>query len=864
MAVKDLGGGRLRITVVGDILIVDAARFASLVRTVDKAPGNIAEVVFDARVVRILEPISLQSGMIRIYADQVSFENRGLIALTKPAATADGLEVNAIQLDLRKSLALPLQVSVNPNRARRVTVRAQQLLTTAGILQGVAASRSLWRHSSNFDGAFPASLPAEWNVTVSDDGANAAVEAMKGVVAWPAYTAYKLRKHHALTPFDEGRKTTLAERIRAVRPLVETLERAEVLMDMDALELLMRRNVDQRGRGPAHVPSKDMLSAMDRFKLSRESASGQLSKLKTLIMSAHSAPVLDTYALNAATSRIRFLGEAQNLRRAEMSTVFTDIASALARAEQIDAAVAYEREYSRKELERRTGRDGDLRNIRIGTTVLAVGASFIGTPAAGAAIAAGVGVAGDIVYANNAGQPLNVETLATIAAKNAQMYQKLHSARQAWEKHTADLRDAEQVFTGKQVVPEGAKKPLTRTEAAKRAGQSAGDFASKVKAVHDGMGAIPKPDNLTLNDIEKNNGALQRQLARLADVQRELSDLTAKLDGLHNTIAADEAELAETRLVEQVLLELKPSNDQELVRWKTAALQLWARELQALYYDAMDLRRSLFFETWKTPSLPPEILTYPEEFTAYLAAGRYSPDSPGATTPVALTAAHLDNEIAKHMAVLDGIARSIDQAWQLYQAERASGAQPFFDQQQIANGRSAPPNVRLFMEQLNAQIRRQIESPEAREQQQFTLLIPFDMTRPPAPLPERLLRVGIVDPRVRNEAALAGKTLFFDVTYRTAGELRRNAECAYVDLSVPNGEKTAVIRSSNKEPASVSQRRAEAETPLTFESLRQSRAAPPARTLYFLSVTVGGSPQDANWKSVPVIDGFTFWRRIVQ
>lgn len=863
MTVRDVGGGQLRLTIVGDILVLDAAKFASLVRTVDKAPGNVAEIVLDARVVRVLEPLALQSGRIKIYAQTVSFEKRGVVALTRaPSGTADGLEINALEVDLRQALPLPLQLTVAQGTARGVTIRAGRLLTQAGNVTGDAASRLLWRRSTNFDGALPTSFPANWVVTVGDAGSAQAIEAMRPTAAWPAYSSYKFRKHHSLAPFDEAHKKRLTDRIDSVRPLFESLERAEVLLDIDALSLLMKRNVDRRGFGPAYVPSEDFVVAKERFAASREAARKQLPNLRTLIASAHLSPTLDVQALGKARDRIRSLSDVQTRRRTEIGDTFTKIGVLQALSVEVGNAIEFEREESRKALEDLKKKDANAANIKLATTVLAVGASFVGTPAAGAAIAAGVGVVGDLVYAHNVGYPVNVETLVSIGKKNAEMQKQILAAREAWDKHSADIGTLKQVLDGKEVIPKDAKKPLTKTDAAKKAGESASDFATKVKAVADGMGAIPKPDSVSLNQVEAENGELQKHLARMTEIQRGLSDQTAALTGLQAALAADEAAIADTRLVEQVLLELKPANDQEIVRWKTAALQLWARELQSLYQDAMDLRRSLFFETWKTPALPADVLVYPEEFTAYLAAGRYSPESPNATSPTALTVAHLDGEIAKHMAVLDAIAKAVDDAWQSYLAERAAGAQPFFDQQEFVDQAGAPPTTRLFLDQINAQIRRQILYPESRESQQFTLLIPVVMTTPPSNLPERLLRAGVVNPEFQDTKALAGKTIAFDITYRLAGELRRDMQCAYVDLTVPGGSPTATRRDmADKLPNSV---RSEAEEPLTFQTLRQSRAAPPARTLYFVSVAIGGSTQDANWSTVPVLKRFTFWRRVVQ
>jgi hypothetical protein len=862
MTVRDLGGGRLRITVVGDILAVDGRRYASLVRTVDKAPGNVVEVVLDGREVRLLEPLALQSASLRIYARRFAIEGAGLVALTRaPGSTADGVYIDAAEVDLTKALPLPLQVAVMQGSARTFRLRSRVLVTSSGKLTGDAASRWLWRHSTNFDGALPAAPPPGWNVTVSEAGEIQAVDAMRQVASWPAYTAYKLRKHHAFAPFDEGRKSRLSSRIDEVRPLIESLQRSDVLMDINGLTALMRQNVDRRGFGPAHVPSEDLVVAKARLRTSIGAASTQLPRLRTLIASAHGVPTLDEAALADSRARIRALVDAHARRRAEIGDAFTDLSVLEARAVETSKEIEYQREESRKRLEALKQNQKDLANIRAATTVLAIGASFVGTPAAGAAIATGVGVVGDFVYANNAGTPISVETLVTIGEKNTELYKRIKAARAAWDEHSADLGVAKDVFDGKSITLKNAKKPLTRTDAVKIAGESATEFAEKVKDVVDGLGAIPTPSSVSLNQVENENAGLWQALAKQADIQRGVSEATARLAQLQTALVADEAALAETRLVEQVLVELRPVNDQEILRWKTAALQLWSRELQRLYQDAMDLRRSLFFETWKTPVLPPEVLAYPEEFTAYLSAGRYSPEAPNATSPRALTEAHLDVEIAKHLAVLGTIANAIDEAWQTYLAERAAGAQPFFDQHDFSVREGAPASGRLFLDQLNAQIRQQVAYRAMRGSARFPLLVPLTMTPPPTDLPERLLQAGVTNVKFKDPQSLVGKTVAFDITYRLAGELRRFGQCAYVDLGVPGGATTATRRDQARELRSV---RSEAEQPMTFENLRQSRAAPPARTFYFLSVTIGGSEQDTNWSNVPVVESLTFWRRIVQ
>lgn len=863
MTVTDLGDGQLAVRVVGDTLKLDSAGFASLIRTPGRAPSNVKQIIFDAREVQIFEPISLQSGKILINAQHVAFEGRGALILTKlPNTQSEGLEINAFELDIRSSLPTPLQISINDEMQRKVALNAGVLRVNSGTLTGEEAKSELWRHSSNYDGAVLQKFPSTWQINIGENGRETAITKMRGTVAWPAYVAYKLRKHHAFAPYDPRNQEELVTKISMYRPWLEELEDFDALMGFDAVNGLIEENIDMRGFGPAHVPSEDLVVALNRFKTKIAGAKDQFNRLNNIIISAYQQPKLDEKAIEKARDRIKSLTEAQAKHRQEVDEIFTALATLQASEIEVGNHITDEVEKSRKDLEDLKKRDGDLANIKAVTTVVAVGASFVGTPAVGAAIATSVNTAGDLVYSHNAGAPINVELLATIGQKNAELYSQINGARAAWEKHSSNLDVLKAVFDGKQVTPNGENSPLTRTEAAKRSADSATAFAGKVNAVLSAIGSMPKPGSVELNDIESKNVKLQQYLISMGTLQKQISDQNLNLSKAKTALVADGSELSETQAVEQVLLDLKPSNDQEILRWKTAALGMWRRDIQLLYRDAMDLRRSLFLESWKLPNLPPDIQRYPEEITSYLAAGRYSPETPGANTPVALTKEFLDSEVDRHIFVLTAIGNAVDQAWQDYKSERAAGTQPYSDPTEFSNSLGASEQPRLFIEQLNAQISRQVTAPESRGVSQLPLLIPLNMPiKPPLDLPERLIKVGVDDVEFSNPESLAAKQIAFEVWARLAGELRRGDTCWYVDLAVPGGMNSVPRRIYLDDLAEF---KVGEDLPVSFYDLLKSRASPPARTLYFMSVVVGGFEQDANWKNIPKITKLRFWRRIVQ
>jgi hypothetical protein len=130
---------KITLRVVGDTLVLDTQRFASLVRRVDQAPGNVQRIVFDARNVRIVEPVTLQTGNIQIFARTVSFEGRGALILSRPqSGGADGIQILAARVDLSAALPIALQVIVRKNgeSQKKMVVRSLEQPARLRILGG--------------------------------------------------------------------------------------------------------------------------------------------------------------------------------------------------------------------------------------------------------------------------------------------------------------------------------------------------------------------------------------------------------------------------------------------------------------------------------------------------------------------------------------------------------------------------------------------------------------------------------------------------------------------------------------------------------------------------------------------------------
>lgn len=853
---------KLNLHITGDIIRLDKVNFSSLLRGKDDAPGNIGDITLDARIINIEGPLAIQRGNINIYAEKLSFERNGAIALmSAPSDHGDSININVKEIDFRRADSIPLQISMKYADKRRVTVNAERILFPKFLAVKKTDALTLWQLSNNDLGGLHQPESSNWDIQTGQAAGNTAIKNMSTVAEWPSFFAYKLRKYHAYAPFDPNNQQEILSRISEVEPFITHLQRADVLLDIDRLNSLIRNNTDSRGYGPGLVPSEDFKSAMDRFTRDIAGSKQQLQSLINVIVATTPNNGLDKNVIDSARARLTALSNAQSRKKISIGDSITTLGILQAQAKAISEQIEIQRIESQKTLDSLKKRNSDLGNIKAVTTIVAVGASVIGSPAVGAAIVAGVSAAGDMIYVHNAGTPLSVETLATIVQKNSELYANITRVSGAWSRHREDLSVLDDVFKGKSVTPGETEKPLSRTDAVQRAGKSAGEFSEAIKAMLTTLGRVPKPDSLSLNQIESENSTLQQALAQLAQVQLAIAEQSVRLQSLQSSLTTDEAAQSEAELVEQRLLNLNPVNDADNRRWRSAALQLWNREIRRLYQEAMDLRLSLFYQTWKTPELPESFGSYPEEVTTCFDSGRCQKEILSWSTSDLRKA--LEYQTDRHIALLSGFNSAIGDAWQGFQSERAAGSQPFFDQQEFSSVDGAPAESEFFIDQLNAQIRRQIAFPETRDKLQFRIEIPVTMVSPPVSgQPERLLKVGIADPVFKDNAALKGKTVMFDITWPLAGELIHDNVCSRVSLSVPGGQLSKTVRDQANDPVSLLKARADA--PITLESLMESRTAPPARTSYYLSVTIGGSAQDQNWNNAPVLERLTFWRRIVQ
>jgi hypothetical protein len=842
------GGKIIRIT--GDILNFDKPDFGSIIRDVDEAPSNVREIIFDAREIHLKQPLSFTSARIVILSDLLSFEENGAINLTLSPNGSDGLRVVARKIQLSGALPVPIQIVTSDKRTVQIAAEALEI---DGGSETATARDVLWRRSSGFSGK-AGDPPAEWDVKVGSEFSGEVADQLAAEAVWPQFTAFKIQKFFARDPY--GTSNNL---IQANRPYFEQLKATSALSLLDATKRLLELHLDPSGHGPAFVPRRDYINAFNALKGEIEGSQSYLDDLKKVILQAYDEKPLDQSQLAAVRSRQRSDEEAARSVNQSMSDVVTSLAQNEQDIDAIQTKVNQRTGTLVAQVEDAKHKAGDLGKLKAGTTVLATGAMLI--PGAGPFIATGISVVGSVIYSHNVGQdPGSVETLASVAQKNAKFYATAKAVQAAWEQQVKDYKIAGQVFAGKPPQPDKpGDKPLDRAEAAKKEAQSAGEFASKVKDMFDELQDQPKPTEVALSDVEKNDEELNSLLAAIGDRREQQAKLTEQIKELQGKLASVMGDQADAMNVEVDLLAANPINDRDIMRWKLSAVSLWRREIERLYNDAIMVRRSLFFETGKIPELPPDVFQFPEEMTAYVKSGLYNPDK--GLNSKEVTEAHLDAEITKHVAALKAIQGALSDAFSQFESERAMGAVPYV---QSFTFSASSPNliVQRFIKQLNAQILRQVVGGTDQGLHLAPLLIPFTLPTAPMSDPERLVSVNISDVQFTTTTATAGKTINFDIRYNLAGEMIRDGSCHFVDMRESSAQSFVVLR---VQATNQSLPPSEGGVPLTFEEFKRFQTAPPARTPYFLSVQIGGDRTDPTFtKSIPEIKSLTFSIKVVQ
>lgn len=847
--VKD---GRKSIRITGDILNISKQDFGSIVRDIDAAPDNVAEIIFEGREINVLDTISFKGARIVFMADSVNFGSGGSLYLNPPGDTPDGLFISTNTLSFNKAMPRALQIPLGDGTSkRRVEVRAGNLVIDGKDVAAESARAALWRRTGEA-GFAAADIPPGFEVDIGKEGGAKANETMAQQATWPLFFAFKIQKFYSRAPFDEGNRNTVKKQIEALLKKIEVIGNTSAVTMLNSTSSLMELDLDAQGYSPFFVPRRDFVSARLAFETKLKDAGGRLDALKDIILAAYDGKPLDAAKVEKVRADYRAALGDMAARQSAMSKALTDISVNEKMIVELNKQVSDRRLILEKHLEDLKKRNDDASKIKVATTVVAIGAMMIPSPAS-PIIAAALSATGEIIYAHNTTPGgVSLETFASIAERSAAFYKTATEAKEAWNKHLDDLATTRDAFKGTAVDKDG--KTISKMDALKKAGSSGGDFGKKLKEMYDHLQSVPVPTSIEMSGLEKEDGELQGLLSRIGSHRATQAKLVEQIAVLQQQLASDTEAQATASVLESELLAMTPGNDRDIMRWKTVATALWRKNLEDLYLDAIMLRRSLYFETAKIPELPSDLLQFPEEMTAYVRSGLYSPDGHFSTKELILQ--HLEREKTKHLTALNAISDSILRSFENYQSERAGGATPY--NQTFAFDIQGSAAEKSFLEQVNAQVSSIMRSDNLNGK----VRIPIPIALPPAPLdiPERLIQVTVPEVEFKDPAAAVGKRINIDISYELAGEMRRSGICNFIDMRA----KGAMPRVATRYQVGLQKTEETAPIPLTFEEFKKYQSAPPARTPYYLSIQITGDRDGGSWKVTPEITSLTVNLRVVQ
>ena len=342
-------------------------------------------------------------------------------------------------------------------------------------------------------------------------------------------------------------------------------------------------------------------------------------------------------------------------------------------------------------------------------TVVGVAASFYAGPGAGAAIATGFQVTGNIVYAHNT-SGISVKTVAEIITEGQQFYASMDKLLTQWGTVKNQKALYLKVHNGEKVPrgppPEEGKpdkrEAWTETQAAQALGSSVLDFGQTFVGVAGNL-KVTVPQPLTLSEKEALDPELQELLERHASIQKRQSELLGELQGLiakKTSIVADKTEVEEAI---SRLDAINPANDLQYAQWTDRARYIWLGQVRRIVLDVYILQRAFFFETGRELPIRNDILTFPASVSALFDAAAFDMLAPGKFVASQDVKVHLQEQRKRVSDAGRSVLLAADAGLDDYLA-RSQQKVPFA-RAATFSARDDDLNRRAFVEALNAQIK---------------------------------------------------------------------------------------------------------------------------------------------------------------
>lgn len=846
-------GTMIRIT--GDTVIVDKQRLASLLASPSMAKSKIKSLTLDARVLIIRGPLSLEGGELALLGEEVRFEKGAQIALLPAAVnTPRRLKIISDRLEFSGSGRRPIDLNLisNPNVEVSAAVRT---------ITGTSPTHLWARFVDSLDAEKP---PAGIIIAVGAAADETVRQATENQMEWPLFFAAKLRKHFNRNPYDSDIRHEISSIVDQYKPRLESWRDAGPFTIVSAIEAAIRNETDLDGRSFSFTPKQDLIS--QKQDLETVAVADRFDTLANIIAATVKDNDLAEHHLQRVRAEVATITQKQARIELSVNQNNQKLQILVQRNASTDALINERTRYLALMQQRDFKRMKDSQAVKQWSTiavsaVVIAGTMGAATPAVAAGAAAGLAVTGEAIYRHNVGAPM---TLADAIESGAKTYAAAQAFQESWEQLKANKDIALQVYDGKEVFegppPEEGKpdnrKPLTKLEVSKRVLSSLSDAAQKAKAINGDSIAAPTPLTLTerQNEDEDMKALLSRRATDVYDSELLAAQIAASTQELESLINRR----LELQTLDVALREGKPENDQQNARWNANARILWGMHVERISRMIATYKKSLYFETGRVPDGVSDVLDYPNELEAQMAAGVLDPlGGFGGTDLQKPVKARLEAEKEKFLASVTATLDAVDVTYTAYLNSRTEAD---VSRRSVAFSVNAPNSIfRAFLQTLNGQIRQQIVA-ETPVQMILPAYIPYVLPLSLNPMPERLIRATIVAVEYNiPQNRVGANALEFSIIHPGYGEMKRGNEKFIADLRTsPTDWKYFGV------PAEQITREWLTRPPTVIEisKARSDRFYTyyPARAPYFLVVNV----RSRNWQSIPEIQAIEIGFEVMQ
>src|SRR5450830_61793 len=886
--VSSTGKEKKQIRVSGDYLSISHDDMPSLERQPDGPAPNVERLVFDGREVHLKCSIAITQGSVSIYSKTLFLNEGGMISLFGDR----NLEKSKL-LIVCETLVLPDSRYEKPINifyddkgvGPSIEIYAEHLVRNGKTVD------------HNVEGAVWQTVGASDVLDVPPAGATTIV---LGVIApskaadiwltevrWPANVYAKALRFHAANPFSSATTDVIEAAHAQVQPIIGRTSLPQVASGFPILVGLTANGLDAYGHRASWAPRKSLMQQRDDLQTTIVAFSSGLSEdLITIISSAYSDGVLVLGQLNGLQNK-------QAQLETQLINVDRQIADEIDKSKRLKidfetikiSVTNAQSRIARATLdEQQRAKDGATarQGFTIVGTVAGIATSFYAGPAAGAGVATGFQVAGNLVYAHNT-SGIDLKSLGEIIEHGTAFYKQMTEVFDGWEKFTDAKDQFTRVRAGDKILkgdpPSDGKpdnrKPYTETQAAQEAGSALSVFGKSFGAVISSLKAeVPQP--ISLSEKEKMDPQLQELLEHLSTNQRTQSEALATLQTLVERKASTDSSITEIREAINTLLTVKPENDRSRAQWVDRARYVWLSLIRDLVGQIYILQRAFFFETGSPLPIRSDILNFPGSLLSSIDAQSIDILAPGTAVTTTDVHGHLIETrrqlLLSANVVLGAVRSGIDGYLAKHQAKAS------FQQAVEFRRNDNDANRRAFVAAINAQIAILLArrkggyaltkalgpmtdasakdgSPAQSETSRavpklLPLYIPFLLPRPTSPLqsPQRFIQAQVVKVVWRDSSTNIGSDgLNLWIIHPGYGEIVGNGSQRFFDLR--DGDANNEIRQ-----ATTAYMLAEG------QGLQSRNVANvlgenyytyyPARTDYYLEVEITSD----NWGRLPEID----------